>query len=179
MPLTTEQRIELLKKARAAKAAKKAEVDSLKPTPVKGRPKKETKTLDLTPEKPDMEFGDEEVEELQIEPSKQEVDEIKKIKNMGNPKKSQKAVVDEPEIVEEVEVKKIKKPKKRIVRKIIKEEYDSESTEEEYEEIVYSAPKHRSKAKPKPVEKPIPSSDMPKESNSVEPKKSGINLFSY
>ena len=36
---------------------------------------------------------------------------------------------EEPEVVEQVEVRKIKKPKRRIVRKIIKEEYDSESTE--------------------------------------------------
>jgi hypothetical protein len=81
MVLTTEQRIELLHKARQAKAEKKRERDALKPIPVKGRPKKEVnKTLDLVETR---EVPDEELEEI-IKPSKQEVEEIEKIKNIGN-----------------------------------------------------------------------------------------------
>ena len=47
MVLTKEDRIALLEKARAVKANKKAERDAEKPIPKKGRPKKETKSLDL------------------------------------------------------------------------------------------------------------------------------------
>jgi len=178
MPLTTEQRIELLKKAREAKALKKAEADALKPTPVKGRPKKETpkKTLDIT-EPIEAEVPDEEatiVEEI-IKPSNQEVKEIENISKRTSKKKEE--AEPEPEIVEEVEVRKIKKPKRRIIRKIIKEQYDSESTEEEIEEIIYKPPKHKSKAKVKEIEKPP---ELPKP---IEPEirqsKPTLNIFGY
>lgn len=188
MVLTYEQRIALLAKAREAKKAKKAAADSLKPVPVKGRPKKVTakkeekidenteNTLDLV-DKDKLEFNDNEIKEM-IKPSKQEVDEVKKIENIGNPKhvtKKSPSKIEpdeeevEPEIVEEVVVKKVKKPKKRIVRKIIKEQYDSESTEEEYEEVIYEAPKYKpAKPKPKPIEPEVRSS-----------RSGGFNLFSY
>ena len=183
MPLTTEQRIELLKKAREAKARKKAETDALKPTPVKGRPKKEVKkTLDIT--EPVVEVPDEELEEI-IKPSNQEVEEVEKIKNIGNPskrtiktKKLQSEIEEEePEIVEEVEVRKIKKPKRRIVRKIIKEQYDSETTEEEIEEVIYKPPKHKSKAKVKDIEMPI-EQIQPRETE-MRQSKPTLNIFGY
>jgi len=178
MVLSTEQRIALLAKAREAKAKKKAEADALKPVPIKGRPPK--KTLDITPNvEKEMIVEDHEVEEI-IKPSDEEIVEIEKIKNIGNPiKRTTKKISSEydesePEIIEKVEIRKIKKPKRRIVRKIIKEQYDSESTEEEYEEIVHQAPKHKSKAKV---------TEAPKEQTIVkeppEIKKSTFNLFSY
>lgn len=153
MVLSSEERVELLKKARAAKAAKKAELDAMKPTPVKGRPPKKINTLDLTP---DLEVADTEINDVLL-PNKPEID-------------------DEPEIIERVEIKKIKKPKRRIVRKIIKEEYDSETTEEEYEEIVHQAPRRTTqKAKVKEIEKPRDLTP-PRE---PEIRKSTFNLFSY
>ena len=182
MPLTTEQRIELLKKAREAKAKKKEERDAQKPTPVKGRPKKEVKkTLDIT--EPSVEVPDEELEEI-IKPSKQEVEEVEKIKNIGNPSKrttkklSSDMIMDEPEIVEEVEVRKIKKPKRRIVRKIIKEQYDSETTEEEIEEVIYKPPKHKSKAKVKDIEMPK-EQIQPRELPEMRQSKPTLNIFGY
>ena len=183
MPLTTEQRIELLKKAREAKAKKKEERDAQKPTPVKGRPKKEVKkTLDIT--EPSVEVPDEELEEI-IKPSKQEVEEVEKIKNIGNPskrtiktKKLQSEIEEEPEIVEEVEVRKIKKPKRRIVRKIIKEQYDSETTEEEIEEVIYKPPKHKSKAKVKDIEMPK-EQIQPRELPEMRQSKPTLNIFGY
>jgi len=176
MPLSTEQRIELLKKAREAKARKKAEADALKPVPVRGRPakKNEEKTLNLVE---DNKVNDEEIDAIIDEPVREPVREPVKVpKRTLKTKKPQSEIEEEPEIVEEIEVKKIKKPKKRIVRKIIKEQYDSSSTEEEYEEVIYQAPKHRPRvAQSKPVEKP-PELPAPRE---PEVRKSGFNLFSY
>lgn len=159
MPLTTEQRIELLKKAREAKAKKKEERDAEKPTPVKGRPKKEVKkTLDISEKtEPTLEIQDEEVDKI-----------------------------IEPEVIEEVEVRKIKKPKRRIVRKIIKEQYDSESTEEEIEEVIYKPPKHKSKARVKEIgtfshsggiEPPRP--PTPPIEPEIRQSKPTLNIFGY
>ena len=180
MVLTTQERIDLLKKARQAKAEKKRERDALKPIPVKGRPKKEVnKTLDLVETR---EVPDEEIEEI-IRPSKQEVEEIEKIKNIGNStkrttkKKETEVAEAEPEVVEQVEVRKIKKPKRRIVRKIIKEEYDSESTEEEIEEVIYKPPKHKSKAKVKEVE--MPREQTPPREPEIRQSKPTLNIFGY
>ena len=79
MVLTTEQRIELLKKAREAKAKKKEERDAQKPTPVKGRPKKETKkTLDITEPVEAKKEADEEIEEINSFIAEHEADEKNK-----------------------------------------------------------------------------------------------------
>ena len=128
MPLTKEERIELLKKAREAKKvkaeAKKAE--KLANPPKKGRPpkvKEEQKTLDLTESSTDA---------PPVE--KDDVFEIEEI----------------------VETRKVKKPKK-IVRKRIIQEYDEDETDEEVEEII-EAPIRRARppqAKAKPVERPV------------------------
>lgn len=194
MVLTYEQRIALLAKAREAKKAKKEQADALKPVPVKGRPKKVTNknvTLDLVEAPPasadvddSLEIKDEEIKDM-IKPSEEEIKEIKKIENTGNyskrtskKKQSQIEPETEPEIIEEVEIRKVKKPKKRIIRKIIKEQYDSESTEEEYEEVVYQAPKRTNKTKPvvAKAEQHIHPEEQPKE---VIIKNMGFNLFSY
>lgn len=175
MPLSTEQRIELLKKAREAKAKKKEERDAQKPTPVKGRPKKEVKkTLDIT-------------EPAEIEKEIDEIIENVEDKIISNiPKRTSKktnvvpepeATEVEPEIIEEVETRKIKKPKRRIVRKIIKEQYDSETTEEEIEEVIYKPPKHKSKARVKEIEPPRPPTP-PREPEIRQPKPR-LNIFGY
>ena len=146
MAMTKEQRIELLKLARAAKAKKAADkknqdietpVELPVETPVEKvkKPRAPRKTLNL---------------ELNNEP------EIK----------------DEPEIIELTETKKIKKPKRKILRKIIKEEYDSDDTEEEIEEVIYKAPKKPIKQKknntvPEVKEQNVIHNDEPKKSSNL------------
>lgn len=125
MPLTKEDRIALLAKARQAKKdkadAKKAE--KIANPPPKGRPKKvvdESKTLEL---------------ELPVEPTPEPEPE------------------SEPEIIEEViyEPKIKKKKKKKIVRKIVRQQESSSESEQEVEEqVVYEKPK-KSYEKPRPV----------------------------
>jgi hypothetical protein len=127
MPLTKEERIELLKKAREAKKvkadAKKAE--KLANPPKKGRPpkvKEEQKTLDLTESSTDA---------PPVE--KDDVFEIEEI----------------------VETRKVKKPKK-IIRKRIIQEYES-GTDEEEEIIEEAPIRRARppQAKAKPVERPV------------------------
>ena len=174
MVMTTEQRIALLAKAREAKRLKKAEADALKPIPVKGRPKKivDVKTLDLVDK---LDIADEEINDMINEPVKNPKRTSKKLQS-----KIEQDVEDEiePKIIEEVEIKKIKKPKKRIVRKIIKEQYDSDSTDVSYEEVVYQAPRRSQKAKVKQVEQPRELTP-PREPEIKKRTASGFNLFSY
>ena len=173
--MTMEARIELLKKAREAKKAKQEERKAEKEAnpPPRGRrpkPKPEEKTLDLLD---NNQVKDEELDDiLKTEPEPKNVKRTSKKTNIVPEQ------VQEPEIIEEVQVRTIKKPKKRIVRKIIKEQYDSESTEEEYEEVVYQAPKHRPKqAKAKPVEPPRPPTP-PREPETKQYTPS-LNIFGY
>lgn len=115
--LTREERVELLKKAREAKAVKKAERDKNKVEPVKGRPKKtDERTLDIV---------DDVLNEIPTEP----------IKPKPKPK-PEPVIPDDVEVVEKEITEKVKKPKRRILRRIIKQEYESDDTEEEYEEVV-------------------------------------------
>lgn len=178
MVMTMEQRIELLAKARQAKKDKKLAADALKPVPIKGRPKKvkeqEGKTLDLEDK---LEVNDNEIDEIIRKPDKTVNKRLPKLESEIEPERAEPEPAEaEPEIIEEVVVKKIKKPKKRIIRKIIKEQYDSESTEEEIEEVVYQAPKYKPReAKAKQVEKP-PELPEPRE---PEVKNRGFNIFSY
>lgn len=172
MVMTTQDRIELLKKAREAKAKKKQEADALKPIPVKGRPKKQVesvgKTLDLVDK---LDIADEEIDDIIHEP-------IKVPKRTSKKKEVEPEQELEPEIVEEIQVKRIRKPKKRIVRKIIKEQYDSDSTDVSYEEVVYSAPKHRPK-QPRPKNVEISKEEPTPRPPEPEVRKSAFNLFSY
>ena len=137
--MTTEQRIELLKKAREAKKAKgdAKKQEKIDNPPPKGRPKKvveETKTLDLTEVKEEVVVKEPEID-------------------------------SEPEIVEEVIYEpKAKKKKKKIIRKIIRQQESSSESEVE-EEIIYEKPPKRtqqarvkkdkieSQVEPRPVER--------------------------
>jgi hypothetical protein len=143
MVLTKEQRIELLEKARAVKASKKAERDKEKPIPVKGRPKKakpESKILDLG------DVADQtNVEEL--------AEDIKNMEVKGDPipetelPQQEQEEEQEIEIVEEV-VKKKKKPKKKIIRRYI-EPSSSEDETEIIEEFIKKKSKPKSKLSPR------------------------------
>ncbi len=175
MVMSTQDRIALLAKAREAKRLKKAQADAEKPIPVKGRPKKivDGKTLDLVDK---LDIADEEINDMIDEPVREPVKYSKRTsKKLQSQIEPEPEPEIEPEIIEEVEIKRIKKPKKRIVRKIIKEQYDSDSTEEEYEEVVYQAPRRSQKAKVKQIEQPRELTP-PRE---PEIKNSGFNLFSY
>lgn len=175
MPQSYQDKIELLKKAREAKKAKYDAIkqEKIDNPPPKGRPRKETKkTLDITES---AEIQDEEIDEI-IENVEDKI--IPNIPKRTSKKlQSQIEPEPEPEIVEEVEVRKIKKPKRRIVRKIIKEQYDSESTEEEIEEVIYKPPKYKSKARVKEVEKP-PELPEPREPE-IRQSKPTLNIFGY
>ena len=122
MVLSKEERIELLEKARAVKASKKAEKDLLKIPPKKGRPKKktETKSLDLG-DVADQTNVEELIEDIKNIEVKEEPVQEKEL-----PQQEPEEEQDEVEIVEEV-IKKKKKPKKKIIRRYIEPSSDSET----------------------------------------------------
>ena len=164
--MSMEQRLEVLKKAREAKAAKKKlgspmpdeevpvdkSVDKSvdKPAAKKPRAKKEpVKSLDLTEDL--HEVKDNEISEM-LMPSKQEVQEIKKINQTGNPKKVQ--IEQEPEVEVEIVYERAPKKKKKIIKKIIQESSDDEPDVE----IVYEK---KPKAKAKAKKEKAPPKDVP------------------
>ena len=151
MPMSTEQRIELLKKARERKAEIKAQLDAEKPTPVKGRPKKvkeeEPKTLDL-------------VDEI--------IEKEEPIKPVEKPKKVIPVTQedDDADVEEQIVYEKAPKKKKKIIRKIIRQVESSDDDVEE--EIIYErAPKKTIQARPHQVERPRP--QTPPRQVEVEP----------
>ncbi len=150
MVLTKEQRIELLEKARAVKANKKAERDAEKIPPKKGRPvKKQINTLNL-----DDVVDETNVEELTEDIKNMEVKEEPAIE----PELKQEEEEGDVEIVEEI-IKKKKKPKKKIIRRYIEPSSDSE--QEIIEEFIKKKPKAKSKISPRyepysREEQPIP-----------------------
>ena len=166
MPLTHEQRLELLEKARAVKASKKAERDAGKPIPKKGRPpKKETKTLNL-----DDVADETNVEEITEDIKNMEINKVEEpTKQMELPKQEEQEQ-EEVEIVEEI-VKPKKKPKKKIIRRYIEPSSDSE------EEVVEEYIKAKKKLKePKaPRYHPYPKQD-PEPIQLTPPT---LNLFCY
>jgi len=161
MVMTREDRIELLKKAREAKALKKAEADKSKPVPVKGRPKKvaeENRTLDIV---------DDVLQEKDV------LEEPKKIPAKPKTKPKPAEVDEDVEVVEKEIIEKIKKPKRRILRRIIKQEYSDEDTEEEYEEVVIRPPKNNKPVKV--VQKQAEHTEAPKQL----PKQYNNPFFNY
>ena len=153
MVLTKEQRIELLEKARAVKASKKAERDAEKPKPVKGRPKKQTKTLNL-----DDVADETNVEEITEDIKNMEINKVEEPTKQMKLKTEQEQEQDDVQIIEEI-VKKPKK-KKKIIRRYIEPSSDSE--EEVVEEYIKAkkklkepkAPRYHpySKEQPEPVQ---------------------------
>ena len=140
MPLTTEQRIELLKKAREKKAMIKAEMDAQKPIPVKGRPRKkvveEPKTLDL-------------VDQVLDEKPVVKEEEIKPVE-----KPVEKEEENDGDVEEQIIYEKVPKKKKKIVRKIIRQ-VESSSDDDVEEQIIYERPPKKTiQARPHKVEQP-------------------------
>ena len=146
MVLTTQERIELLARAREAKAKKKQALDALKPIPIKGRPRKKV---------------EEKVEEEQVEPEVKEVTpEVKEEIKEKIPVKEveeinlQKEDSSEDEVIIE-EIKKKKKKKKKIIRRIIEQ---SSSSDEEIQEVYIPKTKTKklvTKVEPKDIPKPV------------------------
>ena len=178
--MTREQRVELLKLAREAKAKKKQERDAEKPKPVMGRPKKkkEEETFEPPEEEPKedvkMKVSDDEIDKMLHKP-KMRMTYKERLKNrsldlkLKEPKKEED---DEEEVQEEIIYK--KKPKKKILRKIIYEE----STDDEVIEEVIDNRKNKpieKEAKVKKVSKPVPLTAQPKEPEV----KSAFNFFRY
>lgn len=130
MVLTKEQRIMYLERAREAKALKAKQAKEPKPEPIK---------------------------EPSPEPEPVKVEKPKKIKKVGksldltslpDPKPAPKTEIVNEEVVEVItEVQKVKKPK-RVVKKVIQQEYDSEDSEVE-EVVVVEPPRLPTSSKPK------------------------------
>ena len=166
MPMTREQRLELLKLAREAKAKKKLERDAGGDKPVVKRSRKPKEVAIEEPMEPVVEEPEVEPEPVESEP--EIVEPVKKPRAA----RSKKAVVKEPvktlelnndiDVEDDVMVEEIveirKKPKKKIVKKII---YESCSEDEVEEVVVQNKPK-KAAAKVKKIAKPVPL-EAPKE----------------
>lgn len=192
MVMTKEQRVELLKLAREAKAKKKQERDAEKPKAVMGRPKKQKEPVEDTFEppveepmevdEPKMKVDDDEIDNIldkgKYEPKRRLRDRGRslelRLKEKEEPKRPPKVQMkedDDEEVQEEIIYK--KKPKKKILRKIIYEE----STDDEVEEVVIDNRKKKPIEKPakvKEVTKPVPLNAQPK-----EPEVKSFNFFRY
>ena len=169
MPMTREERLELLKLAREAKAKKKLERDSDGgDKPVVKRSRKPKLSSDIEPMEAVVE--DPVVEEVAepIESEPEIVEPVKKPRAARSKKAPKEPVrslelnnnidVEDDVMVEEiVEVR--KKPKKKVIKKII---YESCSEDEVEEVVVENKPKKVSAAKVKKIAKPVPL-EAPKE----------------
>ena len=144
MVLTKEQRIELLEKARAVKANKKAERDADKIPPKKGRPptkKPQSKSLDLgdIADETNVEELAEDIKNIQLKEEPIQETEL--------PEQEQEEE-QEVEIIEEV-IKKKKKPKKKIIRRYIEPSSSSDDQQEIIEEFIKKKSKPKSKLSPR------------------------------
>jgi len=169
MPLTHEQRVELLEKARAVKASKKAERDAEKPKPVKGRPKKATKTLNLddVADETNVEEITEDIKNMEINKVEEPV--LESTNEMKLKTEQEEQEQDDVQIIEEV-VKKPKK-KKKIIRRYI--EPSSSSEEEVVEEYIKA--KKKLKEPKAPRYHPYPKQDP----EPVQLTPPTLNLFCY
>jgi len=176
--MSREQRLELLQLARQAKAKKKAQRDAEKDAnkePVKRGRKKKVEVVDVVDEPMEVEpepviNDDTNDDNFDIEPIKKTKPKVKKEKEPVRSLDLNNDVDVEDDIMVEEIVEVRKKPKKKIVKKII---YESDS-EDEVEEVVVqkNKPKKEPAAKVKKVAKPVPL-EQPREPEV----KSSINFF--
>ena len=168
MAMTHEERLELLKIAREAKAKKRTERLNNEPPKSKGRPKKI--------QEPVEEVVEELVEEPVEEPPKRKSS--KKVLNA--PERSLTLPVDKvnvdddtkvvQDVITEYQTEVVKKPKRRIVKKIV---YESNSDDEVVEEIEY-----KKSDKPKKIVKKDAPKQAQKEIISKEKSPTSIaNMF--
>jgi len=171
--LTKEQRIELLKLAREAKAKKKIERDGAKPVVKRGPKKKEVIVEpDINPDP--VEEQEKVVEDNVVEDNVVVEDPVKKPK----PKKIKDPVNtltlempdDQPDIIYETEIR--RRPKKKIVKKIIYEDDSDDSVEE----VIVD--NRKKKASVKEVKKPVKLNEIEKQPEPEPVKKeSSFNFF--
>ena len=144
MVLTTDQRIELMAKAREAKKLKKIDVDKSKPIPVKGRPKKKKDEINTLVIEDDI--VKDIIDEVPI------IDEVKTKAKKTKSKPIEKAESEssEAEVEEQIIYQAAKKKKKKkIIRKIIHQEQESSSEAEIEEEVIYQKKDKRTTTEPK------------------------------
>ena len=174
MPMTKEQRIELLKLAREAKAKKKVERDEAKPEVKRGRKKKEViAEPDINPEP--VEEQEKVVEDNVVaEPVIEEEvkDPVKKVKS----KKIKEPVntltlelpTEQPDVIYETEIR--RRPKKKIVKRIVYEDDSDDSIEEEIID-------NRKKKTVKEVKKPVKLNEIEKQPEPDPVKKESLFNF--
>jgi hypothetical protein len=133
MVQTYEQKVELLKKARLAKIAKRLEREGVVPEPAE--------VAEEVPEKVKTKVA------KKAKPAKVAVPE----RTLNIPAKD--ASSEEEVIEERIEVVKVKKPK-RLVKKVIQQVYESDSEEEIMEEVIV-APKRAERKPAKTPAKPF------------------------
>ena len=158
MTMTKEQRCELLKLAREAKAKKKIVRDEAKPVVKRGRKKKTEDIIepDINPDPVEeqekvVEEQEKVVEDNVVEDNVVVEDPVKKVK----PKKIKEPVNtltlempdDQPDVIYETEIR--KKPKKKIIKRIV---YEDNSDDEIEEEIIDNRKK---KSEVKKTVKPV------------------------
>jgi len=161
MAMSHEERLELLKIAREAKAKKRQERLENEPVKPKGRPKKMPEPVEEPVEEIVEEVVEEVVEEI-VEKAPPKSKSSKKVSNA--PKKSLTLPVDPvengddevQEIITEYQTEVVKKPKRRIVKKIV---YESNSDDEVIHEVEYK----KSDKPKKIVKKDTPANPPPKE----------------
>jgi len=174
MTMTKEQRCELLKLAREAKAKKKIVRDEAKPVVKRGRKKKTEDIIepDINPDP--VEEQEKVVEDNVVEDNVVVEDPVKKVK----PKKIKEPVNtltlempdDQPDVIYETEIR--RRPKKKIVKKII---YEDNSDDEIEEEIIDNRKK---KSEVKKIVKPVKLNEIEKQPEPDPVKKeSPFNFF--
>ena len=174
MTMTKEQRCELLKLAREAKAKKKIVRDEAKPVVKRGRKKKTEDIIepDINPDP--VEEQEKVVEDNVVEDNVVVEDPVKKVK----PKKIKEPVNtltlempdDQPDIIYETEIR--RRPKKKIVKKIIYEDDSDDSVEE----VIVD--NRKKKASVKEVKKPVKLNEIEKQPEPEPVKKeSSFNFF--
>jgi hypothetical protein len=172
MPMTKEQRIELLKLAREAKAKKKVERDEAKPEVKRGRKKKEVIVEpDINPEP--VEEQEKVVEDNVVaEPVIEDPVKKPKPKKIKDPVNTLTLEMpdDQPDIIYETEIR--RRPKKKIVKKIIYEDDSDDSVEE----VIVD--NRKKKASVKEVKKPVKLNEIEKQPEPEPVKKeSSFNFF--
>jgi len=169
MPMTREERCELLKLAREAKIKKKIERDEAKPVVKRGPKKKEViAEPDINPEPEPEQEAD--VEEPVVE--EQVKDPVKKPKKVKEPVNTLTLEMpdDQPDIIYETEIR--RRPKKKIVKKIIYEDDSDDSVEE----VIVD--NRKKKASVKEVKKPVKLNEIEKQPEPEPVKKeSSFNFF--
>ena len=164
MPMTREERCELLKLAREAKIKKKIERDEAKPVVKRGRKKKTEDIIepDINPDP--VEEQEKVVEDNVVEDNVVVEDPVKKVK----PKKIKEPVNtltlempdDQPDVIYETEIR--KKPKKKIIKRIVYEDDSDDSIEE----VIVD---NRKKKTVKEVKKPVKLNENKNENIITEP----------